>query len=155
MAEPIRKKRTWLKRLLITTLLLVILMAVVYWIVATDKFSDTRKREAAFTVSAIDFIHEFEKDIAAANTKYTEKIITVNGRISDLEAPDTSTVNIKFVNPASGSFAIFAFQDQHLAEGKALKIGDSVSIKGSCSGGIYSQVLELTKIDFKRAAINK
>lgn len=126
-----------------------------YWYVATEKFSDTKDRKAAYAMNALDFIREFQQNDSAANQKYREKIITINGTISELEAPDTATVNVKFVDTTTGSFIIFAFQDQHLAEGKTLKVGDNVSIKGSCSGGVYSNILEVTKIDFKRAALNK
>ena len=153
MTERVKRKKPWLKRVLIAFLVIIVILAGVYWYVATEKFSDTQAREAAYTVNALDFIREFIKDDSAANKKYTEKIITVSGRISELEAPDTSTVNIKFIDPVTGSFIIFAFQDTHLSEGKTLKVGDSVSIKGSCSGGVYSPTLELTKIDFKRAAL--
>src|SRR5688572_31769868 len=74
----------------------------------------------------------------AANKKYTDRIITVSGIISEVEAADT-TVNIKFIDTASGSYAIFAFQQQYMAEAKSLKAGEQVSIKGSCSGGVFSQ----------------
>jgi len=155
MAEQLKKKKPWLKRILLAFLAVVVILAGVYWYVASKTFSDTKNEEASYTVNALDLIHEFVLNDSAANKKYTEKIVTVNGRISELEAPDTSTVNVKFIDPRTGSFAIFAFQDTHLAEGKNLKAGDSVSIKASCSGGRYSPALELTKIDFKRAALNK
>jgi len=155
MTEPVKKKKPWLKRILTAFLVLVVILAGIYWYVATEEFSDTKSRDADYTVKAVELINEFVKNDSAANKKYTEKIIMVNGRISELEAPDTSAVNVKFIDPVSGSFIIFAFQDSHLAEGKNLKVGDSVSIKGSCSGGQYSSILGLTKIDFKRAALNK
>lgn len=155
MVDQVKKKKPWLKRILIAVLVIVVALAGVYWYYATEKFSDTTDRESVYTVNALDLIQEFIANDSAANKKYTEKIITVKGRISELEAPDSSTVNVKFIDPATGSFAIFAFQDTHLAEGKNLKTGDSVSIKGSCSGGVYSQALERFKIDFKRAALNK
>jgi len=56
---------------------------------------------------------------------------------------------------ASGSYIIFAFQQQHRGEAKKIKMGDMVSIKGSCSGGAYSHMLETEYIAFKRCAVNK
>jgi hypothetical protein len=91
----------------------------------------------------------------AANKKYREKIITVSGRVSELEAPDSSSVNVKFVDTTTGDYAIFAFQEQHLAEAKSLKAGDSVSIKASCSGSSYSETFDLYYMPFKRSALNK
>ncbi len=147
-------KRSWLKKLLITLLILAVIAAGIYWYLATEKFADTKDRQAAFTVNAVDFIREFEKDGAAANQKYKDKIITVNGRVSEIEAADT-TMNIKIKDTASNSFIIFAFQEQYASEPKTVKPGDTVSIKGSFSAGIFSEILEVVKIDFKRSTLNK
>jgi len=140
--------------MLVVGLVLVAIAAGIYWYVATEKFSDTTDRKAAFTVNAIDFIREFEKNESEANKKYKDKIVTVNGRVSEIEAADT-TMNIKIIDTVSSSFIIFAFQEQHLSEPKTVKVGDTVSIKGSFSAGIFSQIMEVVKIDFKRSALNK
>jgi hypothetical protein len=105
-------------------------------------------------VNAIDLLHEFQKNDSLANKKYADKIITVNGRISELETADT-TINVKIADTLTDAYIIFAFQQQHLNEAKTLKEGDTVSIKGSCSGGTYSQILETEFITFKRCAINQ
>jgi hypothetical protein len=149
-----RKKR-WKKPVLIGSLVVVFAAAITYWYVATEKFSDTSKKKATYTVNAIDFIREFQANDSLASAKYADKIVTVNGTVSELEAPDTSTVNVKIIDTTTNNFIIFAFQEQHLAEGKSLKVGDAVSIKGSCSGGHLNSILEVIKIDFKRAALNK
>jgi hypothetical protein len=155
MTNQVKKRNPWPKRIFIGFLGVVVIFAVTYWIAATDKFSDTSDRKAAYIVNAIDFIREFEQNDSAANKKYREKIITVNGTISELESPDTLSVNVKFIDTTTGNFAIFAFQEQHLAEAKTLKVGDAVSIKGSCSGVAFSDILEVRYITFKRSALNK
>ena len=142
------------KRILLIALVLFLVGAGVAWYIFTEKFTDTAERKPEYTVEAMDFIKEFEKNDSVANKKYTEKIIAVNGTVSEIGAADT-TANIKFVDTLSGSYIIFAFQQQHLAEAKLLKVGDKVSIKGSCSGGTYSEILGTEFISFKRAAINK
>ncbi|MBP6025075.1 OB-fold protein [Ferruginibacter sp.] len=148
------KMNPWLKRLLIGGLLLLLAGGGAIWYIFNEKFTDTSERKAAFTVNAIDLIHEFQQSDSLANKKYAEKIITVNGRISELEAADT-TINVKMIDTLTDAYIIFAFQQQHLKEAKQLKEGDSVSIKGSCSGGIYSEILETEFITFKRCAVNK
>lgn len=148
------KKWSLRKKILVSIISLIVVLAGIYIYFATEQFSDTKDKEAAYTVNALDFIKEYQKDEKAANLKYVDKIITVNGRISEIEMADT-TANIKFIDTTTGSFAIFAFQQQHLDEAKSVKAGDSVSIKGSCSGGTYSEILGVEKIDFKRSALNK
>ena len=152
MAEKIKKKKSWLKKLSVSLLALVIIVGGVYWYIATEKFADTKDRKPAFTVNALDFINEFQQNDSIANAKYADQIITVKGRVSEIEAADT-TLNIKFTDTKTGSYAIFAFQQQHLAEAKTIKEGDSISIKGSCSGSIYSEILDATAINFKRATL--
>jgi hypothetical protein len=154
MTEIKRKRKPWLKRIIIAAVIVIAALGGIYWYVATEKFADTSSRKAVYTVNAIDFLHEFEKDNASANAKYTEKIITVNGIVSEVEAADT-TMNIIFRDTLSQSYAIFAFQEQHLAEAKSIKAGDPVSIKGSCSGGVFSPRRKITVISFKRCALNK
>ena len=149
-----RKMNPWLKGVLIAGLLLLLIGGAAVWYIFNEKFTDTSERKAAFTVNAIDLIHEFQKSDSLANKKYAEQIITVNGRISELEAADT-TINVKMVDTLTDAYIIFAFQQQHLKEAKQFKEGDSVSIKGSCSGGIYSEILETEFITFKRCAVNK
>ncbi|HKO80447.1 MAG TPA: hypothetical protein VJU78_08635 [Chitinophagaceae bacterium] len=148
-------KRSWLKKILVTGLILAVIGGGIYWYIATEKFAATKDRKAAFTVNAIDFIREFRKDDSASNRKYAKKIISVNGIISDLESPDSATINIKFIDTTTSDYIIFAFQEQYLAEAKSVKIGDSVSVKGACTGSIYSDLLDAYNIGFIRSTLNK
>lgn len=117
-------------------------------------FSNTNSSRAEYTVNAIDLIREFAGNDSAANKKYTDKILLVNGRIAELEPADSS-INVKFIDSASGSYAIFDFQAEDVAGAKKLAVGDSVSVKASCSGGIFSRLRKATVITFKRSAIIK
>ena len=147
-------KKPWLKKLLIIVLVMIVSGSIAVYLIFTEKFEDTGLQVAAYTVSADELIKEFQVNDSAANIKYAEKIMLVNGKIAETEAAD-STVNIKMVDTLTGSYIIFAFQEQHKKEAKQLKAGDMVSIKGSCSGGTYSKILETEFISFKRCAINK
>jgi tRNA_anti-like len=147
-------KRTWLKKLFIIGTILFVASGIAVWFIFTQKFEDTTKQEAAYTLNAMDFIKEFQASDSLSNKKYAEKIITINGRVSETEAADT-TINIKMMDTLTDAYIIFAFQQQDLKAAKQLKEGDSVSIKGSCSGGTYSEILETQFITFKRCAVIK
>jgi len=69
--------------------------------------------------------------------------------------PADKTMIIKITDITTGSYLIFAFQPQHLAKAKPLKEGDRVTIKGSCSDGVYSEILGTYFISFKRSTIEK
>lgn len=142
------------KKWLTAVFVLLLAGGAVTWYIFTEKFTDTNAVKADYTVNAMDFIKEFQQNLKQANNKYSEKIIVVNGTVSSVEMADT-TANIKMTDSLSGSYIIFAFQEQHLGEAKALKAGDKVSIKGSCSSGVHSEILDVDNISFKRCAVNK
>jgi hypothetical protein len=142
------------KKLLIAIVVLFVAGAAVVWYLFNLKYDDTATVRPDYTVNAMDFIKEFRSDMDGSNKKYAEKIIVVNGTVSAIEAADT-TANIKMIDTTSGAYIIFAFQRQHLGEAKTMKTGDPVSIKGSCSNGAFSSILETEYITFKRCAVNK
>ena len=154
MAHTIKGSRSWLKKLLIAGLILLVIGAIAVWYIFTLKFTDTSGQASDHVVNAIDFIREFEKSDSLANLKYSEKIITVNGIVSEVEAADT-TLNLKMADSVSGSYIIFGFQKANLEEPKRVKVGDKLSIKGSCSGGAFSEILETEYITFKRCVISR
>ncbi|MBC7887790.1 MAG: hypothetical protein H7Z13_07855 [Ferruginibacter sp.] len=149
-----KRMNPWLKKILFGIIILSIAGAGAIWYIFNEKFSDTNEIKPDYTVNALDLIHEFEKNDSLSNRKYGEKIMVVNGLVTQVEGADT-TVNIKMADTTSGSYVIFAFQPQHRYEAKKIKEGELVSIKGSCSGGAYSQILETEFITFKRCALNK
>lgn len=148
------KTKSRVKKLLFGGLILLLIGAGVIWYIFSEKHEDTASVKADYTTEAIPFIKEFEKDIKAANGKYADKIIEVTGIVTESEAADT-TINIKMADTATGSYLIFAFQQQHLQQAKTLKAGDKATIKGSCSDGIFSEILGTYFISFKRSTLSK
>lgn len=148
------KTRFRYKKLLIGGGIVLLGIAAVVWYIFNEKFADMATEKADYTVHAMDFIKEFQHNTRLANEKYTEKIITVKGMVNQVEAADT-TANIKFIDTLTGAYIICAFQQQHLAEAKQIKQGDEVTIKGSCSGAVYSEILATQYISFKRCAIDE
>ena len=152
LKDPKHKKV--LKWLLIGGATLLLAGIAVYFYYATRTHEDTATLEVDYTVDAIPFIKEFEQGYQAANKKYAEKIIAVKGRVTATEPADT-TMNVKMTDTTTGSYLIFAFQDKHVAEAKELSEGDYVVIKGSCSDGVYSEILGTYFISFKRSTVIK
>lgn len=152
LKNPKRKKV--LKWLFIGSGALMAIAVTVYFYFATLRHEDTASLRIDHTVEAIPFIKEFEKDHKAANKKYAEKIIAVKGIVTATEPADT-TMNIKMEDTSTGSYLIFAFQQQHMAEAKRLKEGHDAVIKGVFSDGIYSDIKEAYFINFQRSAVIK
>jgi flagellar basal body-associated protein FliL len=149
-------KKGLVKKLLIAVVALLLIGGGFAWYAFTKGFDDTATLEPDYTVNAAGFIEEFRVNGALskeANTKYAEKIIAVSGRVSSVEAADT-TLNLKIEN-AEGAYIAFAFQQKDQAAVQNVKAGDSVTIKGSCNGGSFSSILGVPYITFKRSSLIK
>jgi hypothetical protein len=151
----VKKKKNWFKRIIVAGFVLLVTAAGVVWYMFNLTFDDTKKIKADFTVNAIDFLKEFKPNDSSVNKKYRDKIIVVNGRVGETETAADSSINIKMIDTTTDNFIIFSFQDQHLGEARNLRPGDSVGIKGSFSDGVYSDILEVMMVNFKRCTLNK
>lgn len=148
------EKKAWSlkKKLLVAGSVLALIGISIAWYLFTLTFDDTATVKADFSVQADAFMKEFLADEKQANAKYTEKIISVAGLISSIEKADSS-INIKMSDSTTGSYIIFALQPEQQVKAATLKEGDAVKIKGSCSGGTFSNILETESITFKRCVI--
>ena len=117
-------------------------------------FNDTVNVKTDFTVKASELIKEFITNDTASNKKYLDKVLVVNGNVSAVEILADSTSTLKFAD-STGSYAIFSLEINQFDEIKNIQPGTAVSVKGVCSGSIFSEILGTTSISFKRATLNK
>ncbi len=117
-------------------------------------YDDTNNVKADYTITASELLTEFAVNDSAANKKYREKIVSVSGVASHVEVAADSTVTIKFIG-TTNHYIIFPLDKSLFERSKNLAAGQTVSLKGSCSGSSYSMILDSTSIDFKRTTFNK
>lgn len=122
--------------------------------VMAETFTQTDELKADYTVNAMDLVREFLLNDTAANNKYREKILVVNGTPTQVDRSADSTTTVQFAD-STGSYVAFSFEKEKYELVKEMQAGTPVSLKGSCSGSIYSEILGTTAITFKRATINK
>lgn len=147
-----QNKKKWLRWILLTVVVMALAGGAVFYYVMTAQFADTTSEKPAYSISAMDLLAEFQLNDSAANRKYTEQIVAVSGLVSEVEGADTSAT-VKFVDTLTGSYLIFDFQSGVSRKATALQPGDSVTLKGSCSGSIYSRLRNAHMISFKRSII--
>lgn len=122
--------------------------------VEEQEFESSANLESDFAVNADALISEFRANDSLANAKYREKLVTVSGAIAGIEIASDSAATVKFAD-STGSYVIFPLQDEDVAKLKKMKDGDPLTVKGSCSGGVFSEILESETISFKRCTIVK
>lgn len=119
-----------------------------------ETFNPTDNVKADYTLSAGDMLKEFLTNDTASNKKYAEKVLEVSGTVAAVEPAADSTSTIRFED-STGSYAIFSMEKSQIDRVKNIKTGDVVSIKGVCSGSIFSEILGSTSVSFKRSILNK
>jgi hypothetical protein len=119
-----------------------------------EKFTSTDNVKADYTMTAGELIKEFMANDTATNKKYQEKVLAVSGPVSSVDFAADSSSSIKFAD-STGSYAIFSLEKSQLDKVKMIKTGDTVSVKGVCSGSMFSEILGTTTISFKRSILNK
>ena len=149
----IKPRSSIVKKILIATGLILLAGTGIVWFVFNEKFEDTTTVKADQSKNATTLLTEFRTDLANANKNYTEKILSVKGTVSEIEKADT-TFNIK-MSDSTGAYLIFAFQAKNQQEVASVKEGDIITVKGSCSGGTFSKILETFFVAFKRCIIEK
>ncbi len=112
----------------------------------------TENVKADYTVNAIDLLKEFVNNDTLTNKKYLDKTLLVSGTASQVSVLPDSTSTIKFED-STGSYAIFSLEKDEVESVKKLKVGETVTVKGVCSGSIFSEILGTTSVTFKRATL--
>lgn len=102
------------------------------------KRTDYAKEQAAFTVTSEALSTEFKTNKDAANAKYINKAILLNGKITDIQAPIISLGNIACT-----------LDSTQAAKAATLKVGDEVKIQGQFVG--YNDLLD--ELDFSQCGI--
>ena len=119
-----------------------------------ETFETTDNIKADYILASGELIKEFMANDTAANKKYQEKVLAVNGYVSAIDIAADSSSTITFED-STGSYAIFSLDKTQFNNMKMIKAGDMVSVKGVCSGSMFSEILGTTAISFKRSTLNK
>ncbi|MBS1563435.1 MAG: hypothetical protein JST39_03560 [Bacteroidetes bacterium] len=106
---------------------------------------DTATMEAAYTLSAPGLVKAFQDDENKANRQYNDKVLNVRGTILRLEQND-STQTVQLDGQSMGG-VICQFESSHSGDLKQLHPGQSVSIRGICTGMLMDVVLVRCALD--------
>lgn len=99
------------------------------------------RTEADLAISAMDLFSEFEADEAKANEKYLEKVVLVEGEVSDISTNEDGRVSLT-LKSGSDLFGVICEMDD-LTDHKRTEfsVGETVALKGICTGMLMDVVL--------------
>lgn len=132
------------RRKYINIISLILIVALIIGIYGYKEYSrklpDTGKLKADYSLKAADLLHQFEADERKATLLYSDKIISVEGIITSVQATDSS--GTVFLNAGSSMASVMCqFEEKNFQEMLNLQKGSVVAIKGVCSGYLMDVVM--------------
>ena len=102
---------------------------------------DVAKIEAAYTLSSNEIISAFSTDEKAANTKFLDKPIAINGTVKSIDKDEQGFYTIVLGDAASMSSVRCRLDSIHNKEGSVLSTGMPITVKGICTGFIADEMM--------------
>lgn len=130
-----KNKKKRIIRVTLLSLLLVVAAAAVYIYKEYNRtHKDTRNLAPDYTVSANEIIREYESDERQSNRKYWDKILKIIGTVKAITLDEKGVADLLLGDTASASSVRCSIDSLHSEELVSLKKGDSVAVKGICTG---------------------
>jgi len=149
---------SWPQRIVLKIVLIILPIVIAYGAFTqirdsqmNESVDKTKDLKADYVLTADALIKEFLASDSIANAKYINKIVEVSGSISEMNTTD-STATLNFAD-STGSYTIFDFEKEQIPSVKKLVVGNKVTVKALCSGGIFSDLLGSETISFKHAIL--
>jgi DNA/RNA endonuclease YhcR with UshA esterase domain len=87
---------------------------------------------ADYALQASDLFNQFQQNEAGANKEYLNKIISVKGAVQSVQQSGGNTVIVLDAGPTTGG--INCSMVKASSDATSFKAGDSIQIKGRCTG---------------------
>lgn len=120
------------KKYLLLFFVILVLSVIIGYNYMYKDHRDISTEKVQFTKKAKELVDEYQTDLEATTTKYLDKIIEIEGRITDIES-DNFTLNN----------AIVCYTDSITIQ--KIKIDGTLKVKGRSIG--YDELLEYIKLD--------
>ncbi|GAA4337578.1 OB-fold protein [Flaviaesturariibacter amylovorans] len=142
-----------MKKIILTVIALAVAGGAIYgWREYNRTNADLSNAKAHYTQDATALIAAFEKDTAAANKQYVDKILAVSGPVKSIDAAGNPVV--VFLGAADGMSSVRCSMDSaHAATYRSITAGSIVTIKGQCTGGEVSDMGLGTDVSLKNCVL--
>lgn len=104
-----------------------------YWLY-NKPHADLSEQTAAHTLSATELFTQYETDEAAANAAYLNQLIELSGKVAEKKSTDNGG-RVLLLEAEGAMFGVnCAFQPEASAALSAVEPGQTVTLKGICTG---------------------
>jgi hypothetical protein len=134
-----------MKNFLLTFLIIIVIIALFvagsYLYIRFMPEKSITKQTADFTISAYDLAKEYETNQTGSDKKFIDRVIKVTGEISEISTDQNNSIVFILRNKESSTGILCTFNEKATKKATRFKKGDTVSIKGTCSGMLFEVVL--------------
>lgn len=123
-----------MKKILLIILVLFVSGAGIGYYMYNKPVADTNDLEAAYSVSADELFTYFENNEEEANKKYLGKILEVKGMVRDLSLGDSGELNLVLASTSEMFGVNCGITKDKNSSYSQYKPGDSITVKGECTG---------------------
>lgn len=131
-----------MKKLLLAGLLLLVAGVGIGYYMWNKPHQDMTKAKPIHEVAADALVGEFQADETASNTKYLGKVIQVNGVVREASMNEDGSAQILLESSDLLASVSCNLSAEHADQIAGLKAGDTVDIKGECTGVLMDVVME-------------
>lgn len=112
------------------------------------KPADVRTLPDKYELTAYTLMNDFNKDETAANKKYLDKVIAVQGKVSDVKLePSTGQATVILDSGDPMAAITCSFYDDEAGSLKEIKQGQEIVVKGKCTGKLMDVILNKCSIE--------
>lgn len=127
------------RKLFLGTVFLSILLGCMAYLYLYQEHRNIQEEDALFNTTSLELIKEYQSNVETTSAKYLDKIIKIEGMVTDVEKDNFTMDHI-----------ILCYTDSITI--RRVEIGAPLKVKGRSIG--YDELLETIKIDFTTITSN-
>ena len=130
-----------IKKILLVLIVLALLGSYIGYKMYNKPHQDVSAAPAEVTLTADELLNAFKENEIEAGTKFINKVIEVSGNIADAKN-ESNQIIIQIGTADVMSNIICNLDSTQTSNRKEYKIGDSIRVKGICSGYLSDVILD-------------
>jgi hypothetical protein len=139
------KNNKVMRRILITFLIIIAIVALIliggYLYIRYMPDKSITKQTVDFSLTASNLAEEYENNPEASDRKYIDRVIEVKGTINEISTDQNNSVVFILKENGSSAGVLCTLNEKSIKKVKRYKKGDTITLKGTCSGMLFEVVL--------------
>lgn len=136
------------KKILFSILILGLIGASIGFYLYTKPPRDISSTKEDFVLNVEEFYKEFMTNEASANTKYLNKVIIVEGIVTEIQLENSEEPTLSISSQNGDSKLTCGFNKNLTSTITSLKSGNKVTLKGKCDGKNMFDEIVFTQCSF-------